>query len=54
MKLKKYLTESDKAYKGYLIKKNPFDGMFYISKGGYHISTAKTEQEAKKIIDELT
>jgi hypothetical protein len=42
------------AYKGYLIKVNPFNGFCYISKEGYHISTALDVQHAKDIIDQLT
>jgi hypothetical protein len=54
MNFYKYIKEAtDKAYKGYLIRKNPFDEMFYVSKGGSHITIVKTEQEAKKAIDEL-
>lgn len=41
------------AYKGYLIKVNPMNGYIAISKGGSHISSAKSVEEAKKIIDEL-
>lgn len=43
----------DEAYKRYLINKNPFDGMFYVSKDGTHIASFKTLEEAKKAIDEL-
>lgn len=35
------------AYKGYLIKENQFDGMFYVSKDGFHITAQPTLEAAK-------
>ncbi|MHA1169957.1 MAG: hypothetical protein ACTSRU_19180 [Candidatus Hodarchaeales archaeon] len=53
--LEPLITEkSDEAYKGYLIKYNLFQDMFYVSKGGSHITSAKTLEKAKKEIDLIT
>jgi hypothetical protein len=41
------------AYKGYLIKSNPFNGVCYITKDGHNISTAYDIKHAKDIIDML-
>ncbi len=41
------------AHKGYLIIESPFNGMFYISKGGSDIGEAGSLAEAKKIIEQL-
>lgn len=43
--------EKDFSYKGYSVKYNPFDGMYYISKGGFHISAAQDDEQAKAQID---
>lgn len=43
----------DFAYKRYLVKWNHFQDLFYISKEGHHIGSAKTVAEARKIIDEI-
>lgn len=43
----------DTAYKGYLIKLNPMNGVYYISKGGHHIGSAYSLEAAKAEIDGL-
>jgi hypothetical protein len=44
----------DGAYRGYLVKRNPFDGMFYVSKDGHHICACTSYDAAKHAIDEVT
>lgn len=46
-------TFDSMAYRGYVIKLNMFSGVFYISREGHHISSAKTLDEAKRLIDEV-
>ena len=43
-----------KEYKGYRYNLNSFDGLFYIYKGNVHVGRAKTEEEVKKLIDNLS
>lgn len=43
----------DFAYRSYFVKYNPMRDEFYISKGGAHISSAKSAEEAKRTIDQL-
>lgn len=44
----------DTPYKGYLVRLNPFDGLYRVSRDGFHIATATTPDEARNIIDGLT
>lgn len=46
-------TFDSMTYRGYVIQLNMFNGVFYISRGGHHISSAKTLDEAKRMIDEV-
>ena len=41
------------AYRGYYVKPSPFDGRWYISKLGAHIASAKSEAQARMMIDEI-
>jgi hypothetical protein len=41
------------AYRGYLVTRNPFSGVWYVSKDGAHISSAESDSEAKRTIDTL-
>ena len=42
------------AYKGYLLLLNPFSGIWYIAKGGTHISSADSYERAKEIVDNVS
>jgi hypothetical protein len=42
------------AHKGYLITPNPIYGEYHVSKGGHHITTQKSLEQAKKAIDSLS
>jgi len=46
--------EKIKEYNGYKYNQNSFDGLFYIYKGKKYIGRAKTEEEVKKLIDNLS
>ncbi len=46
-------NDAQVAHKGYLIKSNLAGTEFYVSKGGSHIATYKSIEEAKKGINEL-
>lgn len=41
------------SYKGYLIDGPSSEGLYYVSKGGHHITSRKSIEEAKKDIDGL-
>jgi hypothetical protein len=47
-------VKGDQAYKGYLIRVNPFSGDMWIEKDKTKISSAKDVADAKKTIDMLT
>ncbi len=47
------LEDKSFAYRGYLVKHNSFREEFYISKGGTHISTVRSKEQAKVTIDLL-
>ena len=42
------------AYKGYSLTKSPFDGLWRVTKDGFHICTAENVQAAKDAVDEVT
>ena len=46
-------ADGQTAYKGYLIKSSLSGDEFYISKGGSHIMTCRSLEQAKKEIDGL-
>lgn len=41
------------AYKGYLLATNPFNGMIYVKKDGYTITTTETIRDAREAVDGL-
>lgn len=46
--------DTDKAYRGYMIRSNPLNGLLWIEKGGAFIAWAHTMLEAQHTIEELT
>ena len=53
--MSKAAVERDhEAYKGYSLTKSPFDGLWRVTKDGFHICTAESIRVAKAAIDEVT
>jgi hypothetical protein len=46
-------ADAQQAYRGYLISGPSLEGLFYISKNGAHIATARSLEVAKKEVDGL-
>lgn len=44
---------TDSAYRGYLIRRNPLNGMLWIEKDGQKIAYVTSEQNARETIDLL-
>jgi hypothetical protein len=53
MKKLKSFTSDEIAYKGFLIRHNKIHHIFYISKNGHSIGSAKSLEHAKHEIDHL-